>query len=154
MTSAQEWLSPATTTAWRALLEVHPRLVRIIEDQLASDGGLNHPQYGILLALQGEPQGLTMGEIARAMVLSKSGMTYQVDRLVDTGRVTRAVDPDDSRRRVVRITRVGLDALDDVREGHLALIRDNVEAVLPDGEMEALARALHRLNAHLKASES
>lgn len=150
MADRGEWLQPSTMAAWRALLEVHVRIMPLIEEQLERDGGLTHSQYGILLALQSEPQGLTMGEIARTMVVSKSGLTYQVGQLVAAGRVTRAVDPDDSRRRVVRITRDGLDALDDVRAGHVAILRDHIEGPLTTAELGALADGLTTINTHLR----
>ncbi|WP_084037973.1 MarR family winged helix-turn-helix transcriptional regulator [Demequina sp. NBRC 110053] len=140
--------------AWRAFLEVHARLMPLIEQQLHLDGDLTHAQYGVLLALQGEPHGLTMTEIARTMVVSKSGLTYQVDRLVDSGRCTRAVDPDDERRRVVRLTRAGIEALDDVREGHLALVREHFIGPAMDSDVAAIARALAAINAHLKAADA
>ena len=150
MADPEAWLRPSTMAAWRALLETHVRIMPLIDEQLDRDGDLTHSQYGVLLALQSEPQGLTMGEIARTMIVSKSGLTYQVSQLVEAGRVTRAVDPDDSRRRVVRITRDGLDALDDVREGHLAILREHFEAPLSPEGMGALADGLTTLNAHLR----
>jgi DNA-binding MarR family transcriptional regulator len=149
MISPQHPLTPAAMSAWRAFLEVSARIMPRIEAQLQADGGITHAQYGVLLALQAEPHGLTMTQIARAMVVSKSGLTYQIDRLVDSGLVTRAVDPDDERRRVVRITRAGLDALAAVRPGHVAIIAEHFVGALAAGEVEALASALIGINDHL-----
>jgi len=140
--SVQQWLDPATMLAWRSFLEAHSRLMPLIEAQLLRDGGVSHAQYGVLLALQAEPQGLTMTELASAVFVSKSGLTYQVDRLVDAALVSRSVDPDDERRRVVRITRDGFAVLDAVRPGHVGLVREQFAGDLTGTEVETLARGL------------
>lgn len=142
MASSDDWLSPAAMAAWRAFLEVDARIMPIVEEQLAADGGITHAQYGVMLALQGEPQGLTMTEIAAAMVVSKSGLSYTIDRLVERDLVTRRVDPDDERRRVVRILRAGIDTLDAVRPGHVAVLREHFVGALDGDSIEALASAL------------
>lgn len=146
-----EWLSPAAMLAWRSFLEVHAQLMPIIEEQFARDGGISHAQYGVLLSLQAEPQGLTMTELASAVFVSKSGLTYQVDRLVDAGLVSRAVDPDDERRRVVRITREGFTVLAAIRPGHIDTLREHFIGGLDRAEVEGLARGLAAVSRGLDA---
>lgn len=144
-------LSPDAMAAWRAFLEVGALMMPRVEAQLVEAGGVTSPQYGVLLALQAAPQGLTMTQVAHDMVVSKSGLTYQVDRLIDLGLVTRAVDPDDERRRVVRITRDGIDAIAAVKDGHVELLRATFFAAVTDDDVADLARSLHRILRHLRS---
>jgi len=146
-----EWLSPAAMLAWRSFLELHAQLMPIVEEQLARDGSISHAQYGVLLSLQAEPQGLTMTELAGAVFVSKSGLTYQVDRLVDAGFVSRAVDPDDERRRVVRITREGIAVLAAIAPGHIATLREYFIGGLDGAQVEHLAHGLAAVSRGIEA---
>ncbi len=151
---AERW-SAEEMSGWRAFLEAHARLAPLIEAQLEADGDITHAQYGILLALQAEPQGLPMSRIAETVFSSRSGLTYQVDRLVERGLLTRSVDPDDERRRVVRLTRDGVDVLAAVTPGHLALVRELFVGPV-GGRMAVLAAALAdaRSAAHARSAEA
>lgn len=54
---------------------------------------------------------LRMTDLARGLVLSRSGATYRIHQLVDAGLVERAQDPDDDRIVLVRLTAKGHDAV-------------------------------------------
>lgn len=65
--------------------------------------------YDTLLALEEAPnQRLTMSELADRVVLSPSGVTRLVDRLVKQGLVKREANPDDGRSSFAAITPAGL----------------------------------------------
>lgn len=65
--------------------------------------------YDTLLALEEAPnQRLTMSELADRVVLSPSGVTRLVDRLVKQGLVQREANPDDGRSSFAAITPAGL----------------------------------------------
>jgi DNA-binding MarR family transcriptional regulator len=75
---------------------------------------LTAPQYAVLSALWGHPEGIdqsTGGEVAS---LDKSSMADVVQRLVKRGWVARTRDPEDARRRLLSLT-------DNVREDLLQL---------------------------------
>ena len=82
MADEAPWLDDAEMAAWLAFLEVSHRLDRVIEQQLRQDAGLSHAQYEILSRLASAPAGrLRMSELADVIIVSRSGLTYQVTQL-------------------------------------------------------------------------
>ena len=82
MADGAPWLDDAEMAAWLAFLEVSHRLDRVIEQQLRQDAGLSHAQYEILSRLETAPGGrLRMSELADVIIVSRSGLTYQVTGL-------------------------------------------------------------------------
>jgi len=80
---AERWLDPAEMKAWLAFLEVSHLLERAIEQQLRQDAGLSHAQYEILSRLGAAAAGqLRMSELADVIVVSRSGLTYQITQLI------------------------------------------------------------------------
>lgn len=78
--------------------------------RLADAGhGEVRPAYGF--AMQAIGQGASVGEIARALGVSKQAAAKSVDRLSALGYVTSSVDSDDARRKVVAPTRRGNELL-------------------------------------------
>lgn len=88
---------------------------RVLIDQLHAElARQGHPDvrpaYGF--ALQGIGRdGATASELGRRLGVSKQAAGKTVDRLVVLGYAVRADDPADARRKVVRLTPRGLDAL-------------------------------------------
>ena len=94
----ERWLDPAEMAAWLAFLEVSHLLDRKIEQQLKQDAGLSHAQYEILSRLAATPGGqLRMSELADVIIVSRSGLTYQITQLEKAGLVRRAPCPSDER---------------------------------------------------------
>jgi len=86
---AERWLDPAEMKAWLAFLEVSHLLERAIEQQLRQDAGLSHAQYEILSRLEAADGGaLRMSELADVIVVSRSGLTYQITQLEKEGLVS------------------------------------------------------------------
>ena len=65
-----------------ALLEVSALVQHGVEGQLRRDGGLSFVQFQILAILGEDPSSpRSMTDLADRLVHSRSGLTYQVDRL-------------------------------------------------------------------------
>ena len=83
-------LAPHELAAWRGVLEVHARVTQQLDAQMQSEHGLSLSAYEVLMFLADAPEHrLRMSEIADRVLLSRSGCTRLVDRLVDQGYVTR-----------------------------------------------------------------
>jgi DNA-binding MarR family transcriptional regulator len=123
--------------AWYGYLRTHADLTRRLDADLRARAGLGLAEYDVLVTLANGPaEGLRMGELARAVVLSPSGVTRLVARLEREGlvarraanaRVVRASLTEDGRRVLVRATPVHLEG---VQAGFLDHLDDEEAALL------------------------
>lgn len=133
-------LSELELGAWRGLLRAHAALVRDLDAQLEAEHGLSLSAYEVLLLLAEAPQGrLRMSELAESSLLSLSGMTRLVDRLVGAGHVERERCAEDRRGLWARLTPAGADLFRRARETHLHGIRERFLSRLSDAQLTALA---------------
>src|ERR1700712_5308523 len=129
--------SPDAMLAWRSFLRAHARVMRSLEAELEAGEHLALAEYDVLVQLAEAPgQSLRMRELADSVLLSRSGITRLVDRLVRVGYVSRAPTPDDLRGRLAVLTPAGLDRLRRAAPTHLRGIRTHVTERLsaPDAE--------------------
>src|SRR5947207_10739823 len=97
--------------AWQALLRSHATLMRQLERDLAKETGLALADFDVLAQLALAGGALRMTELADRALISRSGMTRRVARLVHEGLVRRAQADADGRGVVVQLTNSGLDRL-------------------------------------------
>lgn len=117
-------LSAEELGAWRGLLRVHAELVRALDSELEAAHRLPLSSYDVLVNLADAPdQRLRMSELAEAALLSRSGLSRLVDRLVGEGLIERASCPSDARGAFAVITEKGRAALREARPTHLAGVR-------------------------------
>jgi len=89
--------------AWMALLQTHATVVGALEEALLAERNLPLSWFEVLIQLTAQPDGrLPMQELARSVLLSKSGVTRLVDRMAEAGLVLREACASD--RRVVYAT--------------------------------------------------
>jgi len=146
------WLDDAEMAAWLALLEVSHRLDRVIEQQLRQDAGLSHAQYEILSRLASAPAGrLRMSELADVIIVSRSGVTYQVTQLERAGLVRREKDTGDERGVLAVLTADGRAALLRAAPGHVRVVRHYLIDALTPAQRSALAQGLAAARARLRS---
>ena len=105
-------LDDATLSTWRSFLNAHARVTRAIGHDLAAAGLPDLSWYDVLWALHRAPgRSLRVNELARAVVLSPTGMSRFVDRLEAEGLVRREPDPADRRALRVVLIEAGGDLL-------------------------------------------
>jgi DNA-binding MarR family transcriptional regulator len=110
--------------AWRGVLEVHAHVTQQLDAEMQAEHGLTLSAYEVLMFLDDAPEHrLRMSEIAERVLLSRSGCTRLVDRLVDQGYVTRCAADDDGRGLYAELTAAGLDKIALARRTHHAGIR-------------------------------
>src|SRR5438093_11974187 len=97
--------------AWDALLRAHATLLRQLETDLESKTGLALADFDVLAQLAIAGGSLRMTELAGRALISRSGTTRRVARLVREGVVRRAHADADARGVVVQLTKAGLDSL-------------------------------------------
>jgi len=147
----ERWLDPAEMAAWLAFLEVSHLLDRKIEQQLKQDAGLSHAQYEILSRLAATPGGqLRMSELADVIIVSRSGLTYQITQLEKAGLVRRAPCPSDERGILAILTRAGRAALARAAPGHLRVVREYLIDALTPAQRDTLTSAFATARTRLR----
>src|SRR5919109_722068 len=89
--------------AWLSLLQARSTVIDAVENDLGHSVGLPLGWFEVLLHVASAPEGrLKMADLAHSLLLSKSGITRLVDRMVEAGLLTRETHPAD--RRIVYAT--------------------------------------------------
>ena len=139
-------LSVVELGAWRGLLRVHSALVRILDAELEAAHGLPLSSYDVLIHLQSSPgRRLRMAELAESVLLSRSGMTRLVDRLVRDGLIVRDSCESDGRGSFAVLTDEGEALLARARPTHLDGVRERFLGRFSDAELRTLAQLWERV---------
>lgn len=132
--------------AWRAFLGAHARVVRQLERELLAEHDMALVDYDVLVQLAGaEGHRLRMGDLADRLLLSRSGATRLVDRLVANGLVERVTCESDRRGQWASLTPAGLDRLRRATPTHIRGVAEHFLDRLSPEEIAALERVLGRL---------
>jgi DNA-binding MarR family transcriptional regulator len=135
---------------WRLFLSAHARLERLLDEDLRSAHDLTLAEYDALLQLAESPtRRLRMHELADRVVLSRSGVTRLIDRLVRDGWVERSHCSTDARGAEAVLTASGLDRLREAAPTHLRGISDHFLDTMDAAELEAIDRAMKAILAGL-----
>jgi DNA-binding MarR family transcriptional regulator len=139
-------LAPAELGAWRGLLRVHSALVKALDAELIATHGLPLTSYEVLINLQAAPgRRRRMAELADSVLLSRSGVTRLVDRLVREGLIVRDTCESDGRGSFAVLTEEGEELLARARPTHLAGVRERFLRHFSDDELETLAHFWDRV---------
>ena len=126
---------------WRRFLRAHAHLVDVLGEELERACGLPLTWYDVLVNLHAAPCGeLRMNDLARAVLLSRSGLTRLVDRMEAAGYVERRACPSDRRGSLAALTPAGRDALRNAAPVHLRGVAEHFLDKLDDEDVAALAR--------------
>src|SRR5205085_11179883 len=94
--------------AWRSLLRAHATLMRRLDTDLERETGLALADFDVLAQLAAAHGELRMTELANRALISRSGMSRRVARLVDEGLLRREKAGTDARGVVVALTDAGI----------------------------------------------
>ena len=129
--------------AWTTFLRAHARVVRELERELQADQDLALTDYDVLVQLATVPdRRLRMSELADRLLLSRSGVTRLVDRLVADGLVERVSCEDDRRGQWAALTDAGRDRLRRAAPIHLRGVATHFLDRLSPDDLVALERML------------
>jgi DNA-binding MarR family transcriptional regulator len=133
-------LTPTELGAWRGFLRAHAAIVRRLDAELEAEHGLSLSAYEVLLLLHEAPgQRLRMSQLAESALLSHSGMTRLVDRLVEAGLVERRRCDEDRRGLFAEPTPTGTEVFRQARATHLRGIRERFLSRVSETELAVLA---------------
>ncbi len=131
--------------AWRSLLRAHATLLRQLEADLEKKTGLPLGDFDVLAQLALAGGELRMTDLAARALISRSGMTRRVARLVDEGLVRRADTDADGRGVVVVLTDAGVARLTEAAPVHLRGVFDLFVARLNQKELAVLKSVMDKV---------
>jgi DNA-binding MarR family transcriptional regulator len=133
------------------LLPAFARAMNCAITELSQELEVTPAQVKVLLQLSRKEQ-MSVGEIADALYVSMPAASEIVDRLVETGHVSRASDPADRRRVIVSTTTESQRAIDRLVELRRSQVRKALLRLSPE-ERPIAARTLEALIAELGAGD-
>jgi DNA-binding MarR family transcriptional regulator len=131
--------------AWEALLRAHATLMRQLDRDLEKETGLVLADFDVLAQLAIAGGELRMTELADRALISRSGMTRRVARLVEERLVRRANAAADARGVVVALTDAGVARLTETAPVHARGISALFVSRLDDQELAVLESALDKV---------
>lgn len=144
-------LDDSQIDAYLAIMEVAGQLQFRLEHHLRSESDLSFVQFEILGKLMRAPKNrLRMTDLADGIVLSRSGLTYQVGKLESSGRVTRSASQRDDRSTVVDLTTAGEQLFLRLLPGHVEIVRTLLFDAIPERDIEALGQAMGQIRDHIR----
>lgn len=124
------------------------RATRAVEAELArrlrSRHGVTLPRFDVMAALWRTPDGVTMTELSRFLLVSNGNSTALVDGLERDGLVARSPAAEDRRSVVVRLTDEGRALFGTLATEHEAWV-DELLSDLDEGALEALGASVARM---------
>ncbi|MBA4170973.1 MAG: MarR family transcriptional regulator [Chloroflexi bacterium] len=129
--------------AWRAFLRAHARVIRELERELTAEQDLALTDYDVLVQLSvADERRLRMSELADRLLLSRSGATRLVDRLVADGLVERVTCEVDRRGQWASLTDAGYERLRLASPTHLRGVATHFLDRLSAEDLASLKRML------------
>ncbi|MEL7155362.1 MAG: MarR family transcriptional regulator [Actinomycetota bacterium] len=143
-------LTEAEQATWQVVMSANTKLLERLDHQLQQRSQLSLTDYEILSGLEkSQDKRLRMSELADRVLVSRSRLTYRIDRLVGVGYVAREECPDDRRGLFAILTPFGSEALRAAMPGHVEDIRGWFIDLLDPGELEVLERVFQRMDEKL-----
>jgi DNA-binding MarR family transcriptional regulator len=129
-------------SAWGGFLRAHATLVRELDEELTARHGLPLSSYDVLIQLANTPEHrMRLSQLADAVLLSRSGLSRLVARLVEQGLVERIECSSDARGAFAVLTDAGEQRLDGARATHRAGVRARFLDALSESQQRQLAGA-------------
>lgn len=103
---------------WLRLLSCTNMIETEIRRRLRREFGVTLPWFDAMAQLFRAPEGLTMSDLSRRLMVTNGNVTNLIDRLVAEGHVTREPDPDDQRVQRATLTGKGRAAFESMYPAH------------------------------------
>ena len=134
---------------WVRLLDcakvIEKRLRRNFQEQFET----TLPRFDVMAALDRASEGLNMGSLSKALLVSNGNVTAIVRQLHEQGMVTSRPDPDDRRSAIVALTAAGKTQFAALAAAHHEWVREALED-FPKDRQEQLLGLLTELKSHIR----
>lgn len=138
---------PLDLRVWVRLLSCVMQMEKRLRRNFIEEFNTTLPRFDVMASLDRHPEGQTMGDLSRSLLVSKGNVTAIVRQLEAQKLVVSMVDPNDRRSAIVALTEKGRHLFDEMAAAHHGW----VQALMSDFP-RTRQRELFDLLADLKAS--
>ena len=132
---------------WLRLLTCKTLIEGEVRSRLRERFDVTLPRFDLMAQLDKVPDGMTLSDVSKRMMVSNGNVTGLVERLVESGHVDRRTSDSDRRVQVIRLTKTGRAEFRKMAAEHELWIADIFSDLSPKD-----VRELMRLLAKTKAS--
>jgi DNA-binding MarR family transcriptional regulator len=136
---------------WLRLLTCATLIEGEIRTRLRANFDVTLPRFDLMAQLEKSPEGMTLGQLSRRMMVSNGNLTGLVERLVEQGLVDRLPHPTDRRAAYVCLTESGRTSFAAMAAAHADWIADLFDG-LDEPDITVLMRLLARLKTSVRAT--
>src|ERR1700755_2802447 len=92
---------------WLRLLTCTTLIEGTVRSRLREKFDVTLPRFDLMAQLDRAPDGMTLSDVSKRMMVSNGNVTGLVERLVESGHLDRRTSDSDRRVQVIRLTRLG-----------------------------------------------
>jgi DNA-binding MarR family transcriptional regulator len=133
---------------WLRLLYCASHIESALQSRISAAFGMTLARFDLLSQLERAPNGLTMTEISRQMMVSNGATTSLVDRLAEDGLLQRAPHPSDRRTTIISLTELGRARFLEIAQEHERWVIGLFDGLSNEAKAELLS-GLGALKQHL-----
>ena len=137
------------THLWLRLLTCTTLIESEVRRGLREEFDFTLPRFDLLAQLERAPDGMVLGEISKRLMVSAGNLTALVERLVESGHITRATSASDRRVQIIALTPFGHEAFAAMAERHRAWIGNLFSGISAD-ERALLLASLAKLKVSVR----
>lgn len=126
---------------WLRLLTCSTLIEGEVRRRLRDRFDVTLPRFDLMAQLDKTPEGMTLSDLSKRMMVSNGNLTSLVDRLVASGHIDRRVSENDRRAQIVNLTAAGRKEFRAMAAEHEAWIAE-IFAGLTQREQKDLMRLL------------
>jgi DNA-binding MarR family transcriptional regulator len=142
-------LSKQRLRLWIRILRAARAIEAEVRDRLRVNFDVTLPQFDVMASLERKPDGMTMTELSRFLMVSNGNVTGIIDRLVADRLVVRQAPANDRRSIVVKLTARGLKDFTAMAKAHQGWV-DNLLSEFDAAEAETLIHHLDGLSGRIR----
>ena len=115
---------PESLRLWLRLLTCTQLIEKQVRGQLRTQFDTTLPRFDLMAQLEKSPEGLTLSDVSRRMMVSNGNVTGLVERLVAQKLLKRYAHPTDRRTTYISLTEAGRKSFAEMAREHRAWISD------------------------------
>ena len=138
---------------WLRLLTCTTLIEGAVRGRLRERFDVTLPRFDLMAQLDRAPDGMTLSDVSKRMMVSNGNVTGLVERLVVSGHLDRRTSVTDRRVQMIRLTKVGRAEFRKMAAEHETWIADMFSELMPK-EVRELMRLLAKTKGSAQRSAS